>query len=147
MTVGTSSMALGPWQTALAYTAFAGIAILANLLAQEAVLAWLAGSLALYAAMAVGTGVGLVVKYVLDKRYIFRFYTRDAAHERSTFVRYAVTGLLTTAIFWGAEIAFDLIFGTPQARQAGAVLGLTVGYLIKYRLDKRHVFQHSETAC
>ncbi|MBU4611149.1 GtrA family protein [Achromobacter sp. GG226] len=147
MTPGAHRLPLGPWQLALAYAAFAGLATLANLLAQEGVLALLRGALALYPAMVVGTGVGLVVKYLLDKRYIFAFYARDAAHERETFLRYAVTGLITTVIFWGAEIAFHLAFGTTQARHAGAVLGLAVGYVIKYRLDKRHVFRRPAVPC
>lgn len=147
MTSGTHRMPLGPWQLALAYAAFAGVATLANLLAQEAVLGVLPGAFALYPAMVVGTGVGLVVKYLLDKRYIFAFYTRDAAHERETFLRYTLTGLVTTAIFWGMEIGFHVAFGTTQARHAGAVLGLAVGYVIKYRLDKRHVFQRGATPC
>jgi hypothetical protein len=37
-------------------------------------------------------------------------------------------GVATTAIFWITETAFWLIWGTDLAREAGAVLGLMVGY-------------------
>jgi putative flippase GtrA len=91
--------------------------------------------------MIVGTGVGLVVKYVLDKRYIFRFRARDAAHDGKTFFLYTVMGLATTAIFWGFELGFDYLFATKQMRYMGGVLGLAIGYLVKYNLDKHYVFR------
>ncbi len=140
-------MPMGPWQLALTYAAFAAIATLANLLGQEAVLLVVPGAYALYLAILVGTGIGLVLKYVLDKRYIFRFFTANAAQEGRTFLRYVFTGLVTTAIFWGFELAFHLIFDTTQARHVGAVIGLTIGYVLKYRLDKRHVFTRGASAC
>ena len=49
-------------------------------------------------------------------------------------------GVFTTAIFWGTEYAFHLIFTTDAMRYIGGVLGLTIGYYIKYQLDKRFVF-------
>lgn len=122
------------------YAFFAVIATIANLVTQRAVLAADGGSVGFAAAVAVGTLVGLVVKYLLDKRWIF--FDRDgrwAAHGRK-FTLYTLMGLFTTAIFWGTETAFWLIWGTDGMRELGAVLGLTVGYLIKYWLDRRYVF-------
>ncbi len=52
-------------------------------------------------------------------------------------------GLVTTAIFWGTETAFWLIWGTDLMREVGAVLGLSVGYVTKYLLDRRYVFADS----
>lgn len=52
-------------------------------------------------------------------------------------------GLATTAIFWGAELAFRAIWRTEMMRDLGAVLGLALGYFAKYRLDKRFVFTGS----
>ncbi|MEM7669469.1 MAG: GtrA family protein, partial [Pseudomonadota bacterium] len=49
--------------------------------------------------------------------------------------------VLTTVIFWGTEVAFYWHFGSEEMRELGAVLGLTVGYLIKYQLDRRYVFE------
>ena len=58
-------------QIAMRYAAFAVIAILANLGTQRIMLALLDTQGELAAAIFVGTGVGLVVKYALDKKWIF----------------------------------------------------------------------------
>ena len=68
-------------QIAMRYAAFAVIAILANLGAQRIVLALLDTQGELAAAIFVGTGVGLVVKYALDKKWIFHYASSGlAAH-------------------------------------------------------------------
>mgnify|MGYP002621237236 CR=1 FL=1 len=124
----------------LRYSLFALLAVMANLAAQRLVLLW--GESAVHFALAVlfGTAVGLVVKYILDKRWIFYdTATGVAAHGRQ-FSLYTAMGLVTTAIFWGTETAFWLIWQTHFAREAGAVLGLAVGYVVKYHLDRRFVF-------
>jgi putative flippase GtrA len=53
-------------------------------------------------------------------------------------------GVVTTAIFWVAETAFWLTWGTDLAREAGAVIGLSIGYVTKYLLDRRYVFRAVE---
>lgn len=122
------------------YTAFAIVATLANLGAQRLVLAVDDGAWGFALAVFVGTLVGLVLKYTLDKRWIFNDRaTGIAAHGRK-FGLYTAMGVATTAIFWGTETAFWLIWGTDLARETGAVLGLAVGYVVKYRLDRRYVF-------
>ena len=130
---------------ALRYTAFAAVATLANLAAQRLVLGQLEGAVAPGWAFAValgfGTGVGLVVKYVLDKRWIFGDRSRGLAAHGRRFGLYTLMGVATTAIFWGTETAFWLAFGTDAAREAGAVIGLAIGYVTKYRLDRAYVFR------
>ncbi len=130
----------------LRYAAFAVLATVANLGTQRLVL--LAGtSAALFAlALAAGTLVGLVVKYALDKRWIFRDReTGLRAHGRK-FTLYTAMGLVTTAIFWGTEVAFWLLWRTDLMREVGAVLGLAVGYVVKYNLDRRFVFARGAAA-
>jgi putative flippase GtrA len=90
--------------------------------------------------------VGLVVKYVLDKRWIFYDETRGARAQGRQFFLYSLMGVATTAIFWVTETAFWLIWGTDFARETGAVLGLMVGYTTKYLLDRRFVFQDARGA-
>lgn len=127
----------------LRYAAFALIATAANLLAQRLVLAWGTSGATLALAIAVGTAVGLVVKYALDKRWIF--YDREGglqAHKRK-FGLYTAMGLVTTAIFWGMETAFWLIWHTDFMRELGAVIGLSIGYIVKYSLDRKFVFTSS----
>lgn len=127
----------------LRYTAFAVLAVVANLATQRVVLSGEADVAGTRFAFALGAGtlVGLVVKYVLDKRWIFYDETRGAKAQGRQFFLYSLMGVATTAIFWVTETAFWLIWGTDIARETGAVLGLTVGYITKYMLDRRFVFQ------
>src|SRR5690606_19322249 len=127
---------------ALLYTLFAIAATLANIASQEIFLQLISDQSLLVAIM-LGTAVGLLVKYLLDRLYIFRMADRPLSQDSRQFLTYALTGLFTTAIFWGTELAFDHMFGTRQARYAGAVLGLACGYIIKYQLDRRYVFRRT----
>jgi putative flippase GtrA len=125
---------------ALQYAIFAVVSIMANVAAQAAAHWIYRGAGELYASLAAGTLAGLALKYVLDKKYIFESSTLGAVAEGKRFTRYAGTGVATTLIFWGCEIFFDQVFQTLSMRYAGAVIGLTAGYCLKYRLDKRFVF-------
>lgn len=124
----------------LRYMAFAIAATLANLGVQRLVLAVDDGAWGFAAAVFAGTLVGLVIKYLLDKRWIFNDRTTGIAGHGRKFTLYTVMGVATTAIFWGTETAFWVIWRTDLARETGAVLGLAVGYVVKYRLDRRFVF-------
>ena len=117
------------------------IATAANIVAQDLVIRGYSGAYSVPISVAVGTGVGLVVKYILDKRFIFLFRARDAAHDGRTFALYTLIGLATTVIFWGFEFGFDHLFATKEMRYLGGVIGLAIGYLAKYHLDKRYVFK------
>lgn len=126
---------------AISYGIFALIATVANIGAQDVVTRLYSGPWLIATSMFVGTGVGLAVKYVLDKRYIFRFKALSVAHDTRTFVLYTLMGFLTTVVFWGFEWGFHLAFETKEMRYVGGVIGLAIGYLIKYHLDKRFVFK------
>lgn len=126
---------------AINYAIFALIATIANISAQDIVIRTYSGTFDILASVVVGTGVGLVVKYILDKRYIFRFRARSVAHDTQTFALYTVIGLATTVVFWGFEFGFYHIFETKEMRYLGGIIGLTIGYLTKYHLDKRYVFR------
>lgn len=131
----------------LLYTLLAAVATAVNIAAQDVLLRLYDGAGHLWTSVLFGTGVGLVVKYALDKRYIFRFQARSAAHDGRTFLLYAAMGLVTTVIFWGFEFAFHAWFdGARGMRYLGGAIGLTLGYLAKYHLDKRYVFQDQGAA-
>ncbi|RBI76908.1 GtrA family protein [Roseovarius sp. TE539] len=127
----------------LRYAAFAVIATLANLAVQRMVLALsgpMSPGMALALAIGAGTIAGLLIKYVLDKRWIFLDLSTGLATHGRKFALYTAMGVVTTCIFWGTETLFWWIWRSDPMREAGAVLGLTVGYVVKYNLDRRYVF-------
>lgn len=130
----------------LRYAGFAVIAVLVNLGVQRLVLGLGAGLFWFLAAMGAGTLAGLVVKYLLDKRWIFADRSSGLKDHTARFSLYTAMGLVTTAIFWGTETAFWLIWQTDLMRETGAVIGLTIGYWVKYRLDRRFVFTDAPVA-
>lgn len=124
----------------LRYALFAVIATVANLGIQRVIMRLGDHALVFFAAVLVGTLVGLVIKYVLDKRWIFFDVGTGLKQHGRKFGLYTAMGLITTAIFWSTESAFWFIWRTEAMRELGAVLGLTVGYVVKYQLDRRFVF-------
>lgn len=125
----------------LLYVAGAILATIANIGTQELSIRLVGGSYQVIFSVIAGTGAGLVLKYLWDKRFIFGVTARSAAHDAKMFSGYAAFGLATTALFWLFEFGFDLLFGTKEMRYAGAVLGLAIGYTAKYFLDKAFVFR------
>lgn len=125
----------------LRYAGFAVVAVVVNLAVQRVVL--LGGGSAVWFALALGAGTlaGLLVKYVLDKRWIFFDQTSGAAAQGRQFGLYSLMGIVTTVIFWVTETTFWAVWGTDFARELGAVIGLSVGYITKYQLDRRFVFR------
>ena len=129
------------WRTLVwRYALFAVIATIANLGTQRFVLSVGEGTAIFTAAVGVGTLMGLVVKYILDKRWIFQDHCIGLKAHSQKFTLYTAMGLVTTAIFWGSETLFWILWQTDVMREIGAILGLSVGYVIKYNLDRRFVF-------
>ena len=95
------------------YILFAIIATAVNLLFQFISFKVYKGCFSLYIGMCSGTAAGWLVKYVLDKKYIF---------------------------FWAFEMVFYFSFKGYIFKYIGAIFGLIIGYAIKYFLDKRFVF-------
>ncbi len=126
------------------YTTFAILATGANLLTQFIFLFLYHGIFHLYLAIAAGTLMGLVIKYILDKKYIFRFKASGRKEEGWKFVLYALTGAFTTVLFWGTELFFDFYFQTSVAKYLGGLAGLAMGYTLKYFLDKKLVFKRAQ---
>ena len=122
------------------YAVFAALATFANLGAQALVVWLYRGAYAIEISILAGTAVGLLIKYILDKRHIFGFQADSLGHDSKLFVLYSLMGVLTTALFWGIEYAFHWLFGTDAMRYLGGAIGLGLGYVIKYHLDKRYVF-------
>ena len=128
-------------KTALLYAFFALIATGVNLLTQWPFFAWVVEPWNLYAALFAGTLTGLVTKYALDKRWIFYYTAPSRRDDLMRFVLYSLMGVMTTAVFWGTEIAFFYLFDFSGAHYVGGAIGLSVGYTVKYLLDRRYVFR------
>jgi len=126
------------------YIIFAIISTIFNLFFQYLSFKFYQGVAALYLAMSVGTVVGLIVKYILDKKFIFYHEIKDKKEDAKKFALYSFMGIFTTFIFWGTEIFIDNILKEEYAKYLGGLLGLSIGYVIKYFLDKKYVFVHKE---
>jgi len=142
-------MAIGIMKTHVLIIRYAGFAVaagIANLAAQRLVLSAGGADVGIWPAIFAGTAVGLILKYLLDKRWIFYDRSRGAAVHGRKFTLYTLMGIATTLIFWGSESTFWLLWKTDAMREMGAVLGLTVGYIVKYNLDRRFVFSRTTPA-
>ncbi|EYD76137.1 hypothetical protein Rumeso_02326 [Rubellimicrobium mesophilum DSM 19309] len=123
------------------YAGFALLATAVNLGTQRVLLGDSASPLRFLVALVAGTLAGMAVKYVLDSRWIFRAGPTSAATHGKRIGKYAGTSVVTTLVFWGSEAAFFAVSPTQGSREAGALLGLAVGYVLKYHLDRRLVFR------
>jgi putative flippase GtrA len=132
---------MGAGMRAMRYIACALVAGGVNVALQALVFRVVVHGSALPAAIVVGTGGGLLVKYVLDKRYVFDDPLGSPLHEARRFGLYTATGVLTTLVFLTVETAAYLAVGTREAALAGAVVGLGIGYALKFALDSRFVFR------
>lgn len=127
---------------AIKYSIFALISTLFNLLFQYLSFEVYDRFGALYVAMFFGTLAGLISKYILDKKFIFYHTPKDRKDDAKKFALYSLMGIFTTIIFWSTEIGFDMLLTSDNAKYIGAVIGLSIGYIIKYFLDKQFVFIH-----
>jgi putative flippase GtrA len=125
---------------AVLYTLFAAFSTATNIGAQMLSIWAYKGPYSVEVSILIGTAAGLPLRYLLEKRYIFAFKSSNIAHDGQLFVLYSFMGVFTTAIFWGVEYAFHLIFATDTMRYVGGVIGLSVGFYVKYQLDKKYVF-------
>ncbi|MXQ11456.1 GtrA family protein [Microvirga makkahensis] len=125
------------------YVLFAVLATLANLLTQEASIRFAPGA-PLSFSILMGTAAGFILKYVLDKKWVFEDAYAGHRRELHKIGLYGAFSVLTTLVFWGFEIAFWTIWQTDLAKYTGAVLGLAVGYTAKFLLDRSFVFKERQ---
>lgn len=134
-------MLLGKHQRIYLYTIFCFVAMAVNLIAQRIMFLIVVSELEFYIAISVGTLLGLVCKYILDKKFIFFHQSKSFGENYSLFFMYSFFGIFTTLIFWSVEALFWFAFRTHLMRDIGAISGLSLGYIIKYRLDKAYIFR------
>lgn len=129
-----------PYKILVSYVTFAVIATFANISAQELGLWLYSGVYSIVLSVIFGTSIGLVVKFYLDRRYVFSQVSRGVDQETKVFLLYSITSVLTTLIFWAFEFSFYYFFESKLMKYTGACIGLSIGYYAKYNLDKRYVF-------
>jgi putative flippase GtrA len=126
------------------YVVFAGIATLANLATQEAVVR-VAPLSPLALSIVMGTATGFILKYLLDKKWVFDDGYSGHRRELQKITLYGVFSVFTTLVFWSFEVAFWVIWRTDFAKYTGAVIGLAIGYAAKFVLDRAFVFKERQT--
>jgi putative flippase GtrA len=125
------------------YVVFAGIATLANLATQEAVVR-VAPLSPLALSIVMGTATGFILKYLLDKIWVFDDGYSGHRRELQKITLYGVFSVFTTLVFWSFEVAFWVIWRTDFAKYTGAVIGLAIGYAAKFVLDRAFVFKERQ---
>ena len=128
---------------AVLYTLFAVVSTAINIGSQMVSIWVYEGPFFVEISILVGTAMGLPLRYFLEKRYIFNFTSNNLVHDGKLFVFYSVMGVITTLIFWGTEYASHLIYDTDFMRYLGGIIGLSIGFYVKYQLDKKYVFVNS----
>jgi putative flippase GtrA len=125
---------------AVLYSLFAVLSTAINIGSQMLSIWIYKGALAVEISILVGTAMGLPLRYFLEKRYIFNFTSKNLVHDGKLFFFYSAMGVITTLIFWGTEYAFHLIYDNDFMRYLGGIIGLSIGFYVKYQLDKKYVF-------
>ncbi|MPR08483.1 GtrA family protein [Microvirga tunisiensis] len=125
------------------YVVFAGIATLVNLATQEAVVR-VAPLSPLALSILMGTATGFILKYLLDKKWVFDDGYSGHRRELQKITLYGVFSVFTTLVFWSFEVAFWVIWRTDFAKYTGAVIGLAIGYAAKFVLDRAFVFKERQ---
>ena len=125
---------------AASYAVIAVIATGLNIAVQALWVALDGGAHAIPLSVLAGTAVGLPLKYVLEKRHVFGFQAQGLRHDGQLLLLYTFFGGFTTVLFWGTEWLFHVAFRSDAMRYVGAAIGLTLGYVLRYQLDRRFVF-------
>lgn len=123
------------------YILFAILATTVNIFFQYLSFLLIEHKYELYIAMLNGTILGMILKYYLDKNFIF-YYVKKEFNNKNTFLLYIFTSIFTTILFWAIELWFSYYVNINYSEYLGALVGLTLGYSLKYLLDKQLVFNN-----
>ena len=128
---------------AVLYTLFAVLSTAINIGSQMLSIGIYIGPFSVEISIFIGTAMSLPLRYFLEKRHIFNFTNKNLVYDEKLFVFYSAMGVITMLIFWGTEYAFHLIYDTDFMRYLGGIIGLAIGFYVKYQLDKKYVFVNS----
>lgn len=127
------------------YALFCVIAGVMNILTQAAVFR-LVSFQPLAVSILAGTAVGFIVKYILDKHWIFFDDYGDVRGEVGKLFLYGAFSVAMTLVFWAFELAFLAVGGTQFSKYLGAAVGLAIGNSAKYLLDYHFTFAQKKSA-
>jgi putative flippase GtrA len=86
-------------------------------------------------------GSGFVVKYILDKFYVFKDAIATKKEEYQKALLYGMMSIITTALYMSISWGFYFLVSPSSAKTTGALIGLLTGYTLKFFLDKKYVFR------
>lgn len=119
------------------YFLFVLVASSVNFLTQELIYFLVAN---IYISIFFGLATSMVVKYLTNKKYVFRYRAASRTDEVVVFFRYALSGAVVAGLFIGIELSFYYYLDSLYRRQIGIVVALCVTALIKFVIDERWVF-------
>lgn len=116
------------------YILFCLISIFLNLLTQEFFLIFFNSYVI---SILFGTVIGFLIKFYLDKNFIF---LKSSSFSFNQLFTYTFTAIFSTIIFWSVEIFFLIYFQNNMMKILGGFLGLILGYTLKFKLDYKLTF-------
>jgi len=117
------------FKLAIKYALFAAISTIGNLVTQQlclmffdylvflksfenvSILGLFNLNLVLMAAICMGTLVGLIIKYILDKKYIFNYKTKSKSEDTGKFIMYSLWVYLQQ-LYFGLLSLYSTVFST-----------------------------------
>ena len=145
------------------YMIFATLSIIINLGSQylaQLTLIWIVPSFAneklisnfenwFILALSFGTGMGFIFKFIVDKFVVFQESLQESKKEElqktgKQLTLYLGFAIITTIIFWGFEFLFKILL-TGYWYLVGGLIGLIIGYTVKFILDRTFVFTSSSS--
>ena len=95
-------------------------------------------------AIITGTITGFISKYYFDKNFILKDKTSLILDKSKQILKYLILLYLHSHFLDNRISILDYLY-THSAREIGAVIGLSIGYYLKYKLDKKYVFNQTKT--
>ena len=90
------------------------------------------------------TLAAFIFKFLIDKYFVFKINSHNAKFSKKYMVfMYTLISFFTTIFFWGTQFLFRIYLNQEYL---GMVIGLTIGYTIKFLLDKEFVFVNNIAA-
>ncbi len=87
----------------------------------------------------VAVGITYVTKFILDKFIVFKKTTLELKETSEEFAKYFAFAIVTTIINIGIQFLLTNFLGTPL--EISILIALSVGYSIKFILDRKYVFK------